>query len=140
MQPQVLFDQLPQLVDALRREAIIAGTGGDGEAIAPFSYGRWDAAAQQHHAAGRPGNPAAVARFGAEGAFTLRTTRAALAACRAPVLLLVGEFDLNSPPPSVAEFAALFPDATLAVQPAAGHHPWVDDADRFVATTAAFLG
>ncbi|MBB4927472.1 pimeloyl-ACP methyl ester carboxylesterase [Kitasatospora kifunensis] len=28
----------------------------------------------------------------------------------------------------------------LAVQPASGHHPWLDDADRFVAITAAFLG
>ena len=41
---------------------------------------------------------------------------------------------MNSPPRSVAEFAGLFPDATLVVQPGAGHYPWLDDADRFVAT------
>lgn len=120
-------------------EAISEGTGSDWEAIAPFFCGRWDAAAQKHHAAGRPSNMEAVALFAAEGAFDPEATRAALAAREAPVLLLAGEFDLNSPPRSVAEFAGLFPDARLAVQPGAGHYPWLDDADRFVATTAAFL-
>jgi proline iminopeptidase len=121
-------------------QAVTQGTGSDGEAIAPFLYGRWDAAAQRHHAAGRPDNKEAVALFAAEGAFSPETTRAALSACEAPVLLLVGECDVNSPPPSAAEFARLFPDATLVVQPGAGHYPWLDDADRFVATAAAFLG
>lgn len=121
-------------------EAISEGTGSDWEAIAPFFCGRWDAAAQKHHAAGQPSNMEAVALFAAEGAFDPEATRAALAACEVPVLLLAGEFDLNSPPRSVAEFAGLFSDATLAVQPGAGHYPWLDDADRFVATTAAFLG
>ncbi|MEV6774675.1 alpha/beta fold hydrolase [Streptomyces syringium] len=121
-------------------EAISEGTGSDWEAIAPFFCGRWDAAAQKRHAAGQPSNMEAVAVFAAEGAFDPEATRAALAACEVPVLLLAGEFDLNSPPRSVAEFAGLFSDATLAVQPGAGHYPWLDDADRFVATTAAFLG
>ncbi|SPE62154.1 Proline iminopeptidase [Streptomyces netropsis] len=121
-------------------EALSEGTGSDWEAIAPFFCGRWDAAAQKHHAAGQPSNMEAVALFAAEGAFDPEATRAALAACEVPVLLLAGEFDLNSPPRSVAEFAGLFSAATLAVQPGAGHYPWLDDADRFVATTAAFLG
>jgi pimeloyl-ACP methyl ester carboxylesterase len=121
-------------------EAIGAGTGGDREAIAPFFWGRWDAAARQHHAAARPGNEEAVAFFGADGAFDPPATRAALAVCRAPALLLTGEFDLNSPPGATAEFAGLFPDARLVVQPGAGHYPWLDDAGRFVATVAAFLG
>ncbi|MEU4211061.1 alpha/beta hydrolase [Streptomyces sp. NPDC026206] len=121
-------------------EAITKGTGSDWAAIAPFFCGRWDAAAQKHHAASQPGNLEAVALFAAEGAFDPEATRAALAACEAPVLLLAGEFDLNSPPQSVAELAGLFSDATLDVQPGAGHYPWLDDADRFVATTAAFLG
>ncbi|MBM7441572.1 alpha/beta fold hydrolase [Streptomyces sp. HB132] len=68
------------------------------------------------------------------------STRAALASCEAPALLLTGEFDLNSPPVAAAEIAEAFPDARLVVQPGAGHCPWIDDADRFVATTAAFLG
>jgi pimeloyl-ACP methyl ester carboxylesterase len=120
--------------------AITEGTGSDVEAIAPFFYGRWDAAARKHQAAARPSNKEAVALFAAEGAFDPETTSAALATCEAPVLLLAGEVDLNSPPQSAAEFAALFPDATLVVQPGAGHYPWLDDADQFVATTEAFLG
>ncbi|WP_440083542.1 alpha/beta fold hydrolase [Streptosporangium sp. LJ11] len=121
-------------------EAITEGTGDDWEAVAPFFHGRWDAAAQKHHASSRPGNEEAVALFAAEGAFHPESTRAALAACEAPVLLLTGEFDVNSPPRSASEFAGLFPDATLVVQSGAGHRPWLDDAGRFVATTAAFLG
>ncbi|TKA12822.1 alpha/beta fold hydrolase [Actinacidiphila oryziradicis] len=121
-------------------EAIVEGTGSDWEVITPFFCGRWDAAAQKHHAASQPSNKEAVALFAAEGAFEPETTRAALAACEALVLLLAGEFDLNSPPQSAAEFAGLFPDATLVVQLGAGHYPWLDDADRFVTTTAAFLG
>ncbi|MFD5142195.1 alpha/beta fold hydrolase [Streptomyces sp. NPDC058401] len=121
-------------------EAVSAGTGSDWEALAPFFCGRWDRAAREHHAAGLPVNREAVAGFGAEGAFTPEATRAALAAFGAPVLLLTGEFDLNSPPRSTAELAALFPDATLSVQPGAGHYPWVDDAGRFEAAVSAFLG
>ncbi|WJV51102.1 alpha/beta fold hydrolase [Streptomyces flavofungini] len=121
-------------------EAITQGAGGDWDAIAPFFYGRWDEAAARHHADSRPANDEAAALFGAEGAFTPEATRAALTALTAPVLLLAGAFDLNSPPASTAEFAALFPDATCVVQPGSAHFPWLDDADRFVATTAEFLG
>ncbi|MEU8775466.1 alpha/beta hydrolase [Streptomyces sp. NPDC048606] len=120
-------------------EAITEGTGGDFEAIAPFFHGRWDAVAQEHHEAGRPRNRDAVALFAAEGAFTPARTRAALASWRSPVLLLTGELDLNSPPVAAAEIAELFPDAALLVQRGAGHYPWLDDADRFTAATAAFL-
>lgn len=120
-------------------EAITGGTGSDWEAIGPFFYGRWDAAAQQHLTASRPENEEAVAHFAAEGAFAPDATRAALAGLEAPVLLVAGEFDVNSPPRSVAEAAGSFPDAALVVQPGAGHYPWLDDADRFVATVAAFL-
>ena len=124
-------------------EAIVAGHATDDswKAIDPFFYGRWDAAAQAHQAAqdGHRNNDAAAA-FGAEGAFDPDATRAALAAFKPPVLLLAGEVDLNSIPSVVAEFAGLFPNAELVVQPAAGHFPWLDDADRFVATIATFLG
>ncbi|WP_248958654.1 alpha/beta fold hydrolase [Sphaerisporangium perillae] len=124
-------------------ESIVAGNVTDDgrKAIDPFFYGRWDAAAQAHQAA-QDGhrNDEAAAAFGAEGAFDPDATRAALAAFTAPVLLLAGETDLNTIPSVVVEYAALFPNAELVVQPEAGHFPWVDDADRFVATTAAFLG
>jgi len=49
------------------------------------------------------------------------------------------EVDLNSIPAVVAEFAGVFPRAEFVSQPAAGHYPWLDDADRFVTTTATFL-
>jgi pimeloyl-ACP methyl ester carboxylesterase len=123
-------------------EALVAGngTGHSREAIEPFFHGRWDAEAQAHHAA-QDGhqNEEAAAVYGAEGAFDPDATRAALAAVTAPVLVLAGEFDLNTIPSAAAEYAALFPNAELVVQPEASHFPWVDDADRFVATTATFL-
>ncbi|GAA2641090.1 MULTISPECIES: alpha/beta fold hydrolase [Streptomyces] len=120
-------------------EEITGGTGSDWDAISPFFHGRWDAAARRHQAAARPDNAEAVTLFAADGAFDPQATRAAIGGCGSPVLLLAGEFDLNSPPRSTAEFAELFPDATFVVQRGAGHYPWLDDADRFVATTAAFL-
>lgn len=123
-------------------EAVTAGEGADDdwEAIAPFFYGRWDTAAQDHHAAGRrQQNQRAAGVFASEGAFEPAAVRAALAGHDAPVLLVAGEFDLNSVPSAVAEYAGLFPAATLVVQPRAGHFPWLDDADRFAATVAAFL-
>ncbi|MDX6356209.1 MAG: hypothetical protein QOF98_3112, partial [Streptomyces sp.] len=116
------------------------GTEADGEAVAPFFWGRWDAAAQRRHEAARTErNDEAAAIFGSDGAFDPQSTRAALAHHKGPVLVLAGEFDLNTPPETAAEIAGLFPDATTVVQPGAGHYPWLDDADRFVATTAAFL-
>ncbi|MFE3454242.1 alpha/beta fold hydrolase [Nonomuraea sp. NPDC059194] len=124
-------------------EAIVAGNATDDswKAIDPFFYGRWDATAQAHHAAqdGQQNQEAADA-FGAEGAFDPQATRAALAAFDGPVLLLAGEVDLNTPPSVAAEYATLFPNVAFVVQEEAGHYPWLDDADRFVATTATFLG
>jgi proline iminopeptidase len=122
--------------------AITTGTGtaDDWTAIAPFWYGRWDAAAQSHQAAvSRQRNAEAAAIFGSAGAFAPEATRAALATLAAPVLLLAGEVDVNSPPQSATEFAELFPAATLVVQPGASHSPWLDDAETFVSTVAAFL-
>lgn len=55
------------------------------------------------------------------------------------MLLLAGEVDLAAPPRAVGEFAGLFPDAQLVVQPGAGHFPWLDDPDRFEESSAAFL-
>ncbi|MFE9498921.1 alpha/beta fold hydrolase [Streptomyces collinus] len=123
-------------------EAIGAGwTGADcWQAVAPFSYGRWDEVAQAHKAAeDRQMNMEVVAAFNADGAFDPDSTRAALARFDSPVLLLAGELDPGAPPPTTAEFAGLFRSAEFAVQPGAGHFPWLDDADRFVATTLSFL-
>jgi proline iminopeptidase len=47
--------------------------------------------------------------------------------------------DLSIPPRLSAEFAGLFPDARLVIQPGAGHRPWLDDAGWFAAAVSAFL-
>ncbi|MEV7022002.1 alpha/beta hydrolase [Kitasatospora sp. NPDC093558] len=124
-------------------EAIVAGraTAEAVQAIAPFGYGRWDDSARRHHASGAvQRNDAAAAAYGADGGYDPAATRAALAGLDAEVLVLAGEFDLNSPVPAMAELAGLFPNASFAVQPGAGHFPWLDDADAFTATVSAFLG
>lgn len=122
-------------------QSIVAGEGDDWQAIDPFIYGRWDAAAQAHRAADeRYRNDEAAAVFAAEGAFDPEVTRAALAELTAPVLLLAGEADLNSPPAMVAEMAAMLPGAELTVQPGAGHFPWLDDASALTAAIERFLG
>lgn len=112
----------------------------DWEAITPFTYGRWDSAAQAHDARDNDHrNEEGAAAFGAEGAFDPPATRAALATFEAPVLLQAGEVDVAAPPRAVAEYAALFPNATFVVQPGAGHVPWLDDPSWFTATISAFL-
>lgn len=117
-----------------------AGTDDDWDAIAPFFYGRWDAAAQAHSAAVEAEtNEAAADAFGADGAFDVAATRAGMAAFASPVLVLAGGVDLQRPPAVVAEFAKLFPAARYVVQPGAGHYPWLDDAELFVSTVTAFL-
>lgn len=116
------------------------GTPADWAAIAPLRYGRWDAAAQADHAASSEQVSQEAARaFGAPGAFDPPATRAALAGVRAPVLVLAGELDVNTPPQVAAELAALFPDARLVIQPGAGHSPWLDDPEQFTAALTAFL-
>ncbi|MHA5051502.1 alpha/beta fold hydrolase [Streptomyces sp. SD15] len=123
-------------------EAIVAGkaTPDSWQAIAPFYYGRWDETARAHRAAedGQK-NTEAATLFVADGAFDPDATRTALALFTSPVLLLAGEADLAAPPRAMAEFTELFPNAELVVQPGTAHFPWLDDADRFVATTVAFL-
>jgi pimeloyl-ACP methyl ester carboxylesterase len=107
-------------------EAIAAGRAADDDwaAIAPFTYGRWDAAAQAHHASeDEQRNAQAAAVFGSEGAFDPEATRAALSTFGAPVLLLSGTFDVAAAPRIVAEYAGLFPGATLATLPGGGHYP-----------------
>ncbi|MBM7831606.1 pimeloyl-ACP methyl ester carboxylesterase [Agromyces cerinus] len=119
---------------------IVAGEGDDWQAIDPFIYGRWDAAAQAHRADDeRHRNDDAAAVFAADGAFDPESTRAALAGLAAPVLLVAGETDLNSPPAMVAEMVAMLPGAELTVQAGAAHFPWLDDAAAFTAAVDGFL-
>lgn len=117
-----------------------AETEDDWRAVAPFYYGRWDAAAQAHWSAGETEvNEEAAEGFAAEGAFDRAATRAGLAAFGSPALILAGGLDPQWPPRVIAEFAALFPTGEFVVQPGAGHYPWLDDAEQFVSTVTAFL-
>ncbi|HEX6328730.1 MAG TPA: alpha/beta hydrolase [Jiangellaceae bacterium] len=124
-------------------EAIQHGraTNDDFAAIAPLTYGRWDAAAQAHRAqADQQRNAEGAARFAADGAFDPPGTRTALGSFTAPTLLLSGDLDVSAPQRVVAEFAGLFPNATLVTQPGGGHYPWLDDPAWFTTTVATFLG
>lgn len=119
-------------------EAITEGRGEDWAGIAPFFYGRWDDTAREHRAAqGRQTNAEAAAIFNT--GFDPDRVRAALATYPGRVLLVAGEVDLGFPASLADEFAGLFPRASVVVQPAAGHFPWQDDADRFTSTVAGFL-
>jgi pimeloyl-ACP methyl ester carboxylesterase len=125
---------------AFERVAAGGGAEDDWAAVAPFFYGRWDAAAQAHDAAGEEQtNEEAAVAFGAEGAFDPAATRAGLADLTTPVLVIGGSLDLQRPPAVTAEYAALFANSRLVVQPGAGHFPWLDDPGQFVAAVTEFL-
>ncbi|MGW2372127.1 alpha/beta fold hydrolase [Kitasatospora sp. NPDC001683] len=109
-------------------------------AFEPLMYGRWDAAAQAHAAA----DPAQRALPVSEHYYKDYTPdtaelRRRLAALPCPVLLLAGEVDLWPTAESATAAASLFSDVTLAIQPGAGHYPWLDDAQAFTETVNGFL-
>ncbi|MFE6256581.1 alpha/beta fold hydrolase [Agromyces sp. NPDC057865] len=124
-------------------ERIWAGapTDDDWDAIEPFMHGRWDAGRQASAAAqAELLNADAAAQYYASGAFDEGALTAALARLDARVLVLVGEFDVALPPARGAEYATRFRQGELVVVPSAGHSPWLDDPDRFIAAVERFLG
>jgi pimeloyl-ACP methyl ester carboxylesterase len=130
----------PEAFAALERIWSGGATDADWKAIAPFTYGRWDAVAQAHlarEASQRNADAAAV--YYSAGALDPETTRTSLALVGAPVLVAAGEYDVALPPKRAAEYAGLFAQAELAVQPGGGHFPWLDDPEWFVRTLAGFL-
>ncbi|MFC3502155.1 alpha/beta fold hydrolase [Micromonospora krabiensis] len=115
-------------------------TEADWSAIEPFSHGRWDAAREAYCARMDADRDTAVARlYYAPGALDPAAVRSAVTHLPAPVLLLAGGYDVGLPPKRAADYAGLFPHARLVVQPGAGHFPWLDDPESFVATMADFL-
>jgi pimeloyl-ACP methyl ester carboxylesterase len=84
-------------------------------------------------------NVAAIPVYYADGALDPPATRAALGGFDAPVLLVAGEYDMGLPPKSAAEYAGLFPNAELAVAPASGHFPWLDDPASFASIVDGWL-
>ena len=106
----------------------------------PFYYGRWDQTAQAHASVGvSERHQPAREGFFADVELDVPATRAALTKLAAPVLLYAGDMDPLLTPAMVREAAALFNDAIVVVQPAAGHFPWVDDAAAFSGAIESFL-
>ncbi|MFE0461348.1 alpha/beta fold hydrolase [Kitasatospora sp. NPDC058965] len=130
----------PAAIAAFERIEADEESEADWDAIAPFSYGRWDEAARAHYAAGDDwSNPQAEDAFHAEDAVDPAAVRAALGTLAAPVLVLAGALDWATTPAIAAEFAALFPQSELAVQEGAAHLPWLDDAQWFRGRVVEFL-
>ncbi|MHC6594580.1 alpha/beta fold hydrolase [Arthrobacter sp. C152] len=126
---------------ALRRIQAGATADADWDAIAPFSYGRWNKSAEDFEArmnAARHLVPAAA--FSAGEAFDPPATRAALAVLGAPVTIIAGGLDLALPLEAARQLTGLFPSADLHVVPGAGHFPWIDDPAAFVAAARRALG
>ncbi|NJP52037.1 alpha/beta hydrolase [Streptomyces sp. SBST2-5] len=118
----------------------LAGTGDYDPVFAPFFYGRWDETARAHDRAGDTQyNDEAAELFGADGAWDPPAARAALARLTAPVLVLAGELDGGPRPELARRCAEIVPDAEFAVQPGAGHYPWLDDPEWFTARVGQFL-
>ncbi|MEU2749871.1 alpha/beta hydrolase [Streptomyces collinus] len=121
-------------------EAWLEGKGDVDPVFLPFFYGRWDDTARAH--ADREEaetNDDAAEVYGADGAYEPDATRGALARVRTPVLVLAGGVDGGPSPALARQSAQAFPAAEFAVQPGAGHYPWLDDPDRFVRRVAGFF-
>jgi pimeloyl-ACP methyl ester carboxylesterase len=107
--------------------------------MSPLLYGTWSHRARQHAAtdAEQRNADATLAFWG--GGLDPSATRIALAQVTAPVRILIGELDMAPGPQLAANLAALFTDASVVVQPGAGHFPWVDDPLTFAQLVAAAL-
>ncbi|WP_433222759.1 alpha/beta fold hydrolase [Dactylosporangium sp. CS-047395] len=126
----------PPAFAALERIWAGAPTDEDWAAITPFVYGRWDDRIAAYAAEGerRTNRTAAAAYY--SGDFLVGS---GLDRVTAPVLVVGGELDIQLPPAHAARYAALFPNSSLVVAPAAGHFPWLDDPDWFAATVGVTL-
>ncbi|MFG2909597.1 alpha/beta fold hydrolase [Kitasatospora sp. NPDC048286] len=116
-----------------------AGGAADADDLAPLFHGDWNAVARAHEAtrAAQSHPAAAVVYHG--GGYEPAAVRAAVAELASPALLLAGAYDPDPRPGAVRATAALFRHARTAVQPAAGHYPWLDDPAVFRRTVADFL-
>ncbi|MDX3382028.1 alpha/beta hydrolase [Streptomyces niveiscabiei] len=110
------------------------------ESFGALIYSRWDATTRAHLALMESRtNDEAAALFHSPDAYDPPATRRALAALSAPVLLLSGTHDGAPNPALTHRTAELLPHAEAALQPDAGHIPWLDDPDWFVRHVNAFL-
>jgi proline iminopeptidase len=107
----------------------------------PLFYRRWDAAAQAHAGVGlTERNMVARAGYFADFTLDVASVRTALQQLDAPTLLYVGDLDPLVTPAMARDAAPVFNDASLVVQPGAGHFPWVDDGPAFADVLGSFLG
>jgi proline iminopeptidase len=99
-----------------------------------FCYGRWDEGAQAHAIVGGAERHL-TARDGYLAGLTLdvSATRAELTRHTVRVLLYGGEVDPMVTPALLTQAAPPFHDATVVIQPAGAHFPWVDDRAAFSA-------
>lgn len=131
-------DWFPAVKDSL--DAVLGGStaGADWSAVTPFFYGRWDDVAREHaRAADAIRVPGGAAAYYATGAPVASADE--LAGLTMPVLLLAGGVDALPSPAAAEEAVKLFPQATVVVQPDAGHYPWLDDPEFFRNAIADFL-
>jgi proline iminopeptidase len=110
-------------------------------ATRPFFYGRWDERTQEHAAsADRQSSKRAVLGFAAGGEDVDGPAMlAALEALEAPVLVVGGELDGLTGVTAAQAVAATFRNGSAAIIPRAGHFPWVDEPEAFVAAVAPFM-
>ncbi|MHC5904675.1 alpha/beta fold hydrolase [Streptomyces sp. S6] len=122
-------------------KAMLAGERAlDLEAIGGFAYGRWDDTARAHLALMESlTNDEASDLFHDPAAYDAPATLNALSHLDAPVLLLSGEYDGAPNPTLTHHITTLLPHTEVALQPGAGHLPWIDDAEWFVHRVNAFL-
>jgi proline iminopeptidase len=109
------------------------------QAMSPLLYGAWSDSARQHAATDTEQRNVEAARAFREHDTDSSATRTALARLTAPVRIVIGELDMAPGPELAANLAALFGDASVVVQPDAGHFPWVDDPLTFAKLAAAAL-
>ena len=104
----------PEAFAALERIWSGDATAADWTAIAPFTYGRWDAVSQAHLAreASQKNADAAAVHYSA-GALDPQATRTSLSRLRSPVLLVAGEYDVALPPKFAARVCRSVPSGRV---------------------------
>ena len=109
-------------------------------AFDPFLYGTWDDGARAH-ADLVAGTKSADAHAGFYAGYQpdQDALRARLAGLAVPVLVIAGDRDVAPTPAFAAEVAGLFGDARATAVEGAGHYPWLDHPERFVAEITSFL-
>ena len=104
----------------------------------PFFYGRWTEREQEHAAsADHQTAPRASSRF--QTTTSPEDLRAQLGALTAPVLVVAGERDGLTPPVAGRRIHEAIPASQYVEIARAGHFPWVDEPDGFLAAVLPFL-